>query len=83
MILVTGHKGYIGAHLIKKLKELGHEVQGIDLQEEYSKDKKVIVITKTKIKNIKLPKIGIYIYMLNFHLRMSNFFFKSFFQRFT
>ena len=36
--LVTGHKGYIGAHLFKKLQELGHEVQGIDLQEEYSKD---------------------------------------------
>lgn len=36
--LVTGHKGYIGGHLIKKLQELGHEVQGIDLQEEYSKD---------------------------------------------
>ena len=36
--LVTGHKGYIGAHLIKKLQKLGHEVQGIDLQEEYSKD---------------------------------------------
>ena len=36
--LVTGHKGYIGAHLFKRLKELGHEVQGIDLQEEYSKD---------------------------------------------
>lgn len=36
--LVTGHKGYIGAHLVKKLEELGHEVQGIDLQEEYSKD---------------------------------------------
>ena len=36
--LVTGHKGYIGAHLVRKLEELGHEVQGIDLQEEYSKD---------------------------------------------
>lgn len=36
--LVTGHKGYIGAHLARKLEELGHEVQGIDLQEEYSKD---------------------------------------------
>ena len=29
--LVTGHRGYIGSHLFKKLKELGHEVQGIDL----------------------------------------------------
>ena len=36
--LVTGHKGYIGAHLFKKLQDLGHEVQGIDLQEEYGKD---------------------------------------------
>ena len=29
--LVTGHKGYIGSRLFKKLKELGHDVQGIDL----------------------------------------------------
>ena len=28
--LVTGHKGYIGAHLMKKLRELGHHVVGID-----------------------------------------------------
>ena len=32
--LVTGHKGYIGTHLHKKLEELGHEVRGIDLLEE-------------------------------------------------
>jgi UDP-glucose 4-epimerase len=32
--LVTGHKGYIGSRLYKKLKELGHEVMGIDLKEE-------------------------------------------------
>ena len=31
--LVTGHKGYIGGHLFKKLKEMGHEAIGIDLQE--------------------------------------------------
>ena len=36
--LVTGHKGYIGAHLYKELVECGHEVIGIDLQEEISKD---------------------------------------------
>ena len=29
--LVTGHKGYIGSALYKKLQDLGHEVQGIDL----------------------------------------------------
>ena len=29
--LVTGHKGYIGAHLYRALQQLGHEVQGIDL----------------------------------------------------
>ena len=29
--LVTGHKGYIGSKLFKKLKELGHEVYGIDI----------------------------------------------------
>ena len=32
-ILITGHKGYIGSALYKKLKELGHEVRGIDLFE--------------------------------------------------
>ena len=31
--LVTGHRGYIGSRLYKKLKDLGHEVQGIDLVE--------------------------------------------------
>jgi UDP-glucose 4-epimerase len=31
--LVTGHRGYIGSHLYNKLKELEHEVQGIDLFE--------------------------------------------------
>jgi len=36
--LVTGHKGYIGAHLHRTLKEQGHDVLGIDLQEEYPKD---------------------------------------------
>jgi len=30
--LVTGHEGYIGSRLFKKLKELGHEVMGIDLK---------------------------------------------------
>ena len=34
--LVTGHRGYIGSRLYKKLEELGHEVQGIDIQpDEY------------------------------------------------
>tara|TARA_R110000765_G_scaffold424751_1_gene536246 strand:+ start:480 stop:1367 length:888 start_codon:yes stop_codon:yes gene_type:complete len=28
--LVTGHKGYIGSRLIKKLSEEGHEVMGVD-----------------------------------------------------
>jgi UDP-glucose 4-epimerase len=33
--LVTGHKGYIGSKLFKRLKELGHEVMGIDLQDDH------------------------------------------------
>jgi len=32
-ILVTGHKGYIGSRLYKKLKHIGHEVVGIDLKD--------------------------------------------------
>ncbi len=36
--LVTGHKGYIGSKVFKKLQELGHEVIGIDLKEKISKD---------------------------------------------
>ena len=32
--LVTGHKGYIGSRLFQKLKDLGHEVRGIDLNDE-------------------------------------------------
>ena len=36
--LVTGHKGYIGSRLFAKLEELGHEVQGIDLQTEIPHD---------------------------------------------
>ena len=34
--LVTGHRGYIGSCLIKKLEELGHQVQGIDLFEGHN-----------------------------------------------
>ena len=36
--LVTGHKGYIGSRLFERLQELGHEVMGIDLQEDFPKD---------------------------------------------
>lgn len=32
--LVTGHKGYIGSKVYKKLVELGHEVIGIDLKND-------------------------------------------------
>jgi nucleoside-diphosphate-sugar epimerase len=30
-ILVTGHRGYIGPHLVKLLKDSGHSVTGIDI----------------------------------------------------
>jgi len=36
--LVTGHKGYIGSRLYQKLIDQGHEVMGIDLQEDVSHD---------------------------------------------
>ena len=32
-VLVTGHKGYIGSHIYQYLKDLEHEVIGIDLKE--------------------------------------------------
>jgi UDP-glucose 4-epimerase len=31
--LVTGHKGYIGSHLFKRLSDLGHDVIGVDLKD--------------------------------------------------
>ena len=30
-ILVTGHRGYIGPHLVKLLKDAGHHVTGVDI----------------------------------------------------
>src|SRR5512139_2664205 len=30
-ILVTGHRGYIGPHLVQLLKERGHHVTGVDI----------------------------------------------------
>ena len=32
-ILVTGHRGYIGSHLLTDLESLEHDVVGIDLKE--------------------------------------------------
>ena len=34
--IVTGHKGYIGSKLFSRLKELGHEVLGLDLNADIS-----------------------------------------------
>ena len=31
-VLVTGHKGYIGSRLYKRLEELNHDVTGIDIK---------------------------------------------------
>ncbi len=36
--LVTGHKGYIGSKVYDELKNQGHDVLGIDLKEDISKD---------------------------------------------
>lgn len=37
-ILITGHKGFIGTHTYKVLKQLGHEVLGYDIKEDVSND---------------------------------------------
>lgn len=36
--LVTGHKGYIGSKLFNKLKQLGHDVIGIDYRDNKDED---------------------------------------------
>jgi len=41
--LVTGHKGYIGSRLYSKLQELGHEVMGIDLEDEVPHDVRTVL----------------------------------------
>lgn len=41
--LVTGHKGYIGTHLFNKLKELGHDVRGIDYKDNASEDLLIVL----------------------------------------
>tara|TARA_R110002020_G_scaffold314075_4_gene529366 strand:+ start:3400 stop:4278 length:879 start_codon:yes stop_codon:yes gene_type:complete len=48
--LVTGHKGYIGAHLSRRLEEMGHEVLGIDLQ----------LHDKDVIKELKEDNVGLF-----------------------
>ena len=42
--LVTGHKGYIGSALYKKLISNGHEVMGIDLKEQISSDVRDVLL---------------------------------------
>ncbi len=37
--LVTGHKGYIGSKLFKKLKKQGHEVYGVDIASDHTPEK--------------------------------------------
>lgn len=37
-ILLTGHKGFIGSHLLKALQEAGHEVETYDWHETYRPD---------------------------------------------
>ena len=36
--LITGHRGFIGSILYKKLKNLGHEVMGIDQNDIIKRD---------------------------------------------
>ena len=41
--LVTGHRGYIGSKLYKKLQQLGHEVLGVDLEDSIPNDVKKVL----------------------------------------
>ena len=49
-VLVTGHKGFIGTRLCEKLKELKHEIVGIDVREG------------TDILTAELPKVDFVIH---------------------
>ena len=33
-ILITGHKGFVGRHFVKKLQKENHEIIGIDIKDE-------------------------------------------------
>jgi UDP-glucose 4-epimerase len=35
--LVTGAAGFVGSHLVERLHRLGHDVEGMDFQEAFSR----------------------------------------------
>ncbi len=60
-VLLTGHKGYIGAHLVELLKEEGHTVTGVDLnlfpEAEWEKTVKPDIELLKDFRNLQLNEI--------------------------
>jgi len=67
--IVTGHKGYIGSKLTAKLREQGHEVIGIDLNDEHPKDILNVLILRCYPEFQYSPALGSIYTILNLFQR--------------
>ncbi len=55
-VLVTGHKGFVGKHLVKKLEDEGHFVTGLDIKNGEQED-------VTKAATFDLPEVDVVIHL--------------------
>lgn len=51
-ILLTGHKGFIGSALLKRLEKAGHNVEGIDIEDGWDRDR---LYSNQNLLDCKLP----------------------------